>query len=216
MTTSRFQYSVRRASRFTRLLLCPALAFVFLQGCTDLDESPTSVITPENFFQTDQEVLGSLASVYAVLRSTTDAYWFINAIGSDELIAPTRGSDWFDGGKWLELHRHTWTPSSPMGNGDINGVWNDAFRGVARANLLLEALQDLTVANQAAIVAELRTLRAFYYYMLLDVFGGVPIVDDVALEARAKNTRAEVYQFVVDELNAARADLPLSWPAADH
>ena len=214
--TSRFQYSVRGARRFTRLLLCPALAFVVLQGCTDLEESPTSVITPENFFLNDAEVLSSLASVYAVLRNTTNDYWFASNISSDELITPTRGSDWFDGGVWLELQRHTWTPSSGLGNGLINGVWNDAFRGVARANLLLEALQDLTVANQAVIEAELQTLRAFYYYILLDMFGGVPIVDKTELEARPKNTRSEVYQFVVSELEAARADLPDSWPVADH
>ncbi len=205
-----------RLKHFTRLLLSPALAFVVLQGCTDLEQSPTSVITPDNFFLTDQEVLGSLASVYAVLRSTTNEYFDVSNISSDELVAPTRGSDWFDGGKWLELHRHTWTPSSPMGRDNINGVWNNSFRGVARANLLLDAIEDLTVANKAAIQAELRTLRAFYYYMLLDMFGGVPIVSDVALETRARNTRAEVYQFVVDELNAARADLPASWPAGDH
>ena len=127
-----------------------------------------------------------------------------------------RGSDWFDNGKWLELQRHTWTANSPLGLQEINGIWNDAFRGVARANLLLDALQDLTVANQAAITAELRTLRAFYYYELLDIFGGVPLVEDVEPVPRAKSTRAEVYQFVVDELEAARADLPDSWPVADH
>lgn len=213
MKTPRLKTHLRR---FTRLLLSPALAFVLLQGCTDLEESPTSVITPENFFQTDQEVLGSLASVYAVLRSATNAYLQVSNISSDELIVPTRGSDWFDNGKWLELHRHTWTANSPLGLQEINGIWNDAFRGIARANLLLEALQDLTVANQAVIEAELQTLRAFFYYVLMDTFGGVPIVFDTELGAREKSTRAEVFQFVVDELNAARAALPDSWEATDH
>ncbi|MEE9533177.1 MAG: hypothetical protein V3W06_02065, partial [Acidimicrobiia bacterium] len=88
------RWKTPRLSRFTRLLLAPALAFVLLQGCTDLEESPTSVITPDNFFLNDQEVLSSLASVYAVLRSTTDAYINVSNISSDELVAPTRGSDW--------------------------------------------------------------------------------------------------------------------------
>ncbi len=216
MITSRFQSAVRGARRFTRLLLCSALAFVLLQGCTDLDETPTSVIRPEDFFNTDAEVIGSLASVYAVLRDAAGAYLTVSNISSDETIVPTRGSDWFDNGKWLELQRQTWTANSPLGLQEINGIWNNAFRGVARANLLLEALQNVTVANQAVIEAELRTLRAFYYYQLLDMFGGVPIVTTIELATRAKNTRAEVYQFVVDELNAARADLPDSWGAADH
>ena len=102
-----------------RLLLSPALAFVLLQGCTDLEESPTSVITPDNFFQTEAEILGSLASVYAVLRNTTgDGYFMVSNGSSDEEIIPTRGSDWDDGGKWLELQRHTWTPVSMFSNPD--------------------------------------------------------------------------------------------------
>ena len=217
--TPRFQYSVRGARRFTRLLLSPALAFVLLQGCTDLEESPTSVITPDNFFQTEAEILGSLASVYAVLRNTTgDGYFMVSNGSSDEEIIPTRGSDWDDGGKWLELQRHTWTPVSTMGLGNIQAAWNDPFRGIARANGLLAVIEDedVTVANKPVVVAELRTLRAFYYYMLMDMFGGVPIVDTTALEARAKNTRAEVFQFVTEELDAAYDDLPASWPAAEH
>ncbi len=206
-----------RLRRFTRLLLSPALAFVLLQGCTDLDESPTSVLTPDNFFQTEAEVLGSLASVYAGLKSAAGgAYFTVNNVSSDEMIVPTRGSDWDDGGKWLALHRQTWTPIDAIGLQEIQSVWNDAFRGIARANLLLEALEDLTVANQATIVAELRTLRAFYYYMLMDMFGGVPIVEDAELGEREKNTRAEVFQFIDAELTAVRADLPDNWPAGDH
>lgn len=205
-----------RRLQFMRWFLAPTLAVVLLQGCTDLDEEPTSVITPENFFQTEQEVLGSLASVYAIMRNTTWAYYNLSEISSDELIVPTRGSDWFDNGRWLEIHRQTWTANSTSGLDDINGAWNDAFRGVARANLLLEALGDLTVPDKATIAAELRTLRAFYYYMLMDMFGGVPIVDDTELGPRERNSRAEVFDFIDTELNAARADLPDSWPATDH
>ena len=90
MKKPRLRYTFRGARRFTRLLLSPTLAFVLLQGCTDLDESPISVITPENFFQTEAEVLGSLASVYAVMRSTTNAFYDVANISTDALIAPTR------------------------------------------------------------------------------------------------------------------------------
>lgn len=216
MTTPRFHQTAGGTTRFTRLLLSPAFALVLLLACTDLDESPTSVITPDNFFQTEQEVLGSLASVYAVLRSTTDDYYNLSQITTDEMIVPTRGSDWFDNGVWLEIHRQTWSANSTSGLALINGAWNVAFRGIARANLLLEALQSVTVPNRATIEAELRTLRAFYYYMLVDMFGGVPIVDNTELGPRERNSREEVFQFIHSELNAARADLPDNWPAASH
>ncbi len=220
MKTPRSQYSVRGARRFTVLLLSPALAFVFLQGCTDLDKAPISSITPDDFNQTEQEVLGSLASVYAQLRTfpghAQEGYYRISEVTSDEMVVPTRGGDWFDNGRWLELHRQTWTANSPSGLDDINRVWVVAFTGVTRANVVLEALQNVTVMNQAVIEAELRTLRAFYYYMLMDVFGGVPIVTVSGIEPRAKATRAEVFQFIDGELNAARAALPDNWSAGDH
>ena len=67
------------------MVLAPALALV---QCTDLEETPTSVITPDNFFTTDAEVLGSLASVYAILRNSQWAYYNLSQISSDEQIVP--------------------------------------------------------------------------------------------------------------------------------
>jgi len=80
--------------------------------------------------------------------------------------------------------------------------------------VLLDALTRVTVPGQAAIVAEARTLRAFYYYILMDMFGGVPIVTDLAIMPRARQTRDSVFKFIESELIAASADLPASWPAA--
>src|SRR5205809_3548411 len=57
-------------------------------------------------------------------------------------------------------------------------------------------------AEQAGVVAELRALRAFYYYQLMDLFGGVPIVTTTEIKPRARNTRAEVFQFIESELLA--------------
>jgi hypothetical protein len=132
------------------------------------------------------------------------------------MIVPTRGSDWFDGGRWLEIQRHSWTANSPAGLEDINGIWEVLFRGVTRANVLLDALQNTIVPNQATIEAEAQALRALYYYYLMDLFGGVPIVDTTSIEARPRNTSAEVFQFIDAELEAARGALPDNWPASDY
>src|SRR2546430_10783246 len=91
-------------------------------GCTNLDENPPSAITPANFYRNQGEVLSSLAGIYAQLRGTLDDYYNVSEISTDEMIVPTRGSDWYDGGQWLELHHQTWTPVSPVGNGFGNGI----------------------------------------------------------------------------------------------
>ncbi|HYT70939.1 MAG TPA: RagB/SusD family nutrient uptake outer membrane protein, partial [Gemmatimonadales bacterium] len=166
--------------RLALLLLGPVL--VPLQACTDLSENPPSAITPANFYRNEAEVVSSLAGIYAQLRSTLDDYYNISEISTDEMIVPTRGSDWYDGGQWLELHHQTWSAISPVGNGFGNGAWVVAFTGISRANALLEALPGLTFASRDTIAAEVRTLRAFYYYLLMDLFGGVPIVTTTELK----------------------------------
>ncbi|MEP6871833.1 MAG: RagB/SusD family nutrient uptake outer membrane protein, partial [Anaerolineaceae bacterium] len=188
--------------------------FALQMGCTDLTEVPASSISPENFYRNSDEVIGGLASVYAQLRSTTDEYYNVSEISTDEMVVPTRGTDWYDNGKWLDIHRQTFTPNSPGGLDNINSAWTNMFIGVARANVVLSALDNVTIADKNVVKAELRVLRAFYYYALMDLFGGVPIVTDVEVKTRPQNTRAEVSKFIEDELKAALPDLPASWPAA--
>jgi starch-binding outer membrane protein, SusD/RagB family len=205
---------IATAGVFALLVLAPA--------CTDLTEVPSSAITPENFYRNEDEVIGGLASVYAQLRSTNDEYYNISEISTDEMIVPTRGQDWYDNGKWLDIHRQTFTPNSPAGLDNINSAWVNLFQGVARANVVLDGIANVNFGSKTVVTAEVRTLRAFYYYLLMDLFGGVPIVcgeegnplcTGTEIAARARNTRAEVFDFIESELLAARPDLPATWPA---
>ena len=201
-----------------RLYALVLAAPVLLAGpaCTDLSEVPVSSITPDNFFKTEGQVISALAGVYAQLRPTLWSYYNLSQVSSDENIVPTRGQDWYDNGVWLELDKHEWAANSPSGRDNINGAWIDIFVGVVRANALLENLEKVTVPNQAALVAEARTLRAFYYYQLMDLFGGVPLVTDTELKTRPRNTRTQIFNFVESELKAARTALPTTRDAANY
>jgi hypothetical protein len=214
MTTTKMQ-RLWRAGR-GRVALLGAAALLAVPGCTDLTETPVSAITPGNFFKNADEVIGGVASVYAGLRGTMWGYYNISQVTTDENVVPTRGSDWFDNGRWLDLHRQAWTPTSGAGLEDIGGMWNDLFGGVARANVVLSALETTDVPNKATIVAEMRALRAFYYYLLMDMFGGVPIVTTTEVKPREQATRAQVFAFIEKELTDARAALPDAWPAESY
>jgi hypothetical protein len=209
---------MRISIRGVRLLVLLLLSMTGLAatGCTDLDESPTSFITPDGFYTNEQEVIAGLASVYATTRNTLWGYYNLSQVSSDETIVPTRGQDWFDNGRWIEIHQQAWNPNSTSALDDINGTWNDLFGGIARANVVLDALTRVTVPNQGQVEAELRALRGFYYYLLMDMFGGVPIVTDLEIMPRERASRAELFNFIETELNAARGSLPASWPADMH
>ncbi|HTH64382.1 MAG TPA: RagB/SusD family nutrient uptake outer membrane protein [Gemmatimonadales bacterium] len=187
-------------------------------GCTNLDENPPSLITPGNFFRTDQEVLAGLAGVYAQLRAFAPegGIYDVSEITTDEDVVPTRGQDWYDNGQWIDLHNMTWTPTSAATLNFFNGVWNNPYQGVARANLFLAAIANSSVPNKAAMVAEARTLRAYFYYVLMDYFGGVPIVTTTEVATRPRNTRREVFDFIEKELTEASVDLPATRPQSEN
>lgn len=176
--------------------------FFVLQGCTDLDEETFGAVTPENFYSTEAEFVAALAPVYAQLRSAGfGGYWTSSEITTDEAMIPTRGTDWDDGGVHRQFHQHRWDAT----HGDIGGAWNDAFTGIARANTVLESLANSTtdLPSKDAFEAELRTIRAFFYYQLMDLFGGVPIVTEPAVDPNnppGRNTRQEVFAFIEQEL----------------
>jgi len=193
-----------------------AMFMALALGCTDLSESPPSAISPGNFYRNEAEVLAGLAGVYAQLRSMLDDYHNVSEVSTDEVVVPTRGQDWYDGGTWLDLHAQTWTPISPATGAFLNGAWGAAMTGVMRANVLIDALQNVTVPNQAIIESEARFLRAFYYYTLMDLFGRLPISTSSTIEQLPNQSRDSVFTFIESELLAARAALPVTWNAANH
>ncbi|MDQ6768818.1 MAG: RagB/SusD family nutrient uptake outer membrane protein [Gemmatimonadota bacterium] len=200
--------SIKSAGLFAALLVYPVI------GCTDLTEVPTSAITPDNFYKNESEIIGGLASVYNTMQQVIQNPYHLSEVSTDEIIVPTRGVNWADGGKWLDLHHHTFTANSPGMLDNGNGAYEQLFMGVARANTVLAATKDINYASKTVVTAELRALRAYYYFLIQDLFGGVPIVEDIAVMPRARNTRAEVFKFIETELLAARPGLPSKpWPA---
>src|SRR2546429_6573705 len=88
-----------------------ALLLGSVQACTKLDEVPQSSITPGTFFNNEAEALAGLSGVYAQLRGAFPgyccAYYVLSEISTDEMVVPTRGQDWYDNGRWLEMHRRS-------------------------------------------------------------------------------------------------------------
>jgi len=197
--------SIRRTG-ISAVALAGALSA--LAGCTDLTETPLDALTPANAFKNDAEILAGAASVYAQLRQTDWAYYNLAEITTDEQVVPTRGSDWFDNGRWIEIYKQTWSANSGSALDDMNGLWNNMFAGVAKANLMIDVVEKSSSATKNANLAELKVLRAWFYYILMDYFGGVPIVTTTEVKPAARNTRAEVFAFIETELKASLPNLP--------
>src|SRR3954468_3215681 len=183
-----------------RVAWCVGVPLLLTTGgsCTKLTEVPHDALTPENAFRSNAEILAGVAGVYSTLRAVEwVGYITLQDLTTDVSIVPTRGSDWYDNGQWLDLHRQTWTANSAGTLAFIDGAWNDLFSGVAKANLMIDVIQKsgAAQAKKDSTLAELRTLRVWYYYMLQDMFGGVPLVATTELKQYPRVTRDSVFRF---------------------
>ncbi|HTN08677.1 RagB/SusD family nutrient uptake outer membrane protein [Agriterribacter sp.] len=196
--------------RFCRLtFLTAVLTGVF--SCTNLDPKVYDQI--ENFWNTPEQVAAGVAPAYSGLRGLpSGAIFNLNEVTSDEVVVPTRGSDWYDNGAWQQLWQHGWDPN----HGDISSAWTFIYTGVANINRILQTVGALEPApsDLAGIQAELKTIRAFYYFQALDLFGNVPVVEnyEVDLTTVTNKPRAEVFAFVENEL---KTNLPNLRDAVD-
>jgi hypothetical protein len=180
------------------LLVAGVLAIPAFQSCTNLEETVYDALPSDQFLKNEEQIAAALGPAYGGLRDYT---WNMHnaEATTDAMIVPTRGKDWYDGGDWLNYHRHTWTSL----HGPINGIWGWAYENISRINQLIPQVST----NQAA-VSELKAIRAFYYLILCDTFGNVPVSTGKSDANTDQKPRAEVYNFVVTELTAALPNLP--------
>lgn len=192
------------AARLLPVLI--AGATLVAASCTDLTETPYAEITDENFKPTADDIGALMAPAYTPLRSVWMG-WYGNLDTQEEsadvLLTPVRPNGWYDGGTYIRMHQHRWNSSQ----GQPQTLYNNAFSGINSANRVIYQLESdaVKVAEplKTNVLAELKALRAYYYYLLLDSFGNVPIVTDfTSTELPKQSTRKEVFDFVVAQLTA--------------
>ncbi|MDR2232985.1 MAG: RagB/SusD family nutrient uptake outer membrane protein [Tannerella sp.] len=177
-----------------------------MSSCTDLDEIVYDQIPSDQFGLTQDQVNAIIAPVYKTLKNywPGDLFCVVEQTG-DMAITPTRrGGDWWDGGVHMELGMHTWTSRT----GAINNSWNAITQGISRCNQVYAIIEDnqvLTAELKTQTLAEIRGVRAFWYYVMIDMFGNGPLFTDFKdVTVPGTTSRAELYQFVISELNAIK------------
>ncbi|MCF8372112.1 MAG: RagB/SusD family nutrient uptake outer membrane protein [Bacteroidales bacterium] len=177
------------------------LVTVILSSCTNLDEEFYDKIPGDQYPENALQIALEAAPMYRPLQDFIDngGWWFCQEVTSDEMTCPTRSTDWDDAGKWRALHQHTWTNTTEA----IAAMWGRFYEGIGKINLLLEKYQDAPqTPDLLAIQAQLRIMRAYYYYLLIDNYGDVPYVTLFALaeENPMKDDRAVIFDNIVQEI----------------
>ena len=210
-----------RLGVFSFLLpLSSFLVATFLVTSCSLDENPRDQIPEEEVYTTkDALFLNTVATLYNYiggvdegqgLQGAVRGVYDLQTFGSDEAMLPTRGGDWYDGGLWQHMYRHSWTAGHDL----PKNAWLYLYKVITLCNRSLELLEThkslLSEQELTNYSTEVRALRAIYYWYLIDLFGPVPLVTStqVSMQDVTQTPRAQVFQFAVDELKASLVDLP--------
>ena len=200
-----------------KILFFTFIALVaILSSCVKLDEKNFSTMNSEEYYSrfSADDIPAAVGVLYADLRllyagtdtHTAGSWMYTNEEVADIWITPKRGGSWYDGGIYYYLNKHTWEWDHPH---PLNN-WRKAYRCINDCNRLLFEFQGAGVKNDA-LFAEIRVARAFWYYVLCDMFGNVPIQTkyDVPTDYLPEtSSRQEVFDFVVKEIKECRDLLP--------
>ncbi|WP_184545423.1 RagB/SusD family nutrient uptake outer membrane protein [Mucilaginibacter sp. FT3.2] len=172
-----------------------------LQSCKKLDQNTYTVVPVDQFYQTPQQInAGIIAPPYTALTPLqTENVFQLNEVSTDEMVIPTRGNDWYDGGE----HTQLWLHNVAVDNANDNGGWTDLSAGITKCNFSISILNGLAnkPTNAAAIVAEISVLRDYYFFLMTDLYGSIPLVTSYSTNASlAPVARADVYAYLEADL----------------
>ncbi|WP_221269411.1 RagB/SusD family nutrient uptake outer membrane protein [Mucilaginibacter sp. X5P1] len=179
-----------------------------LYSCTKLDDKDHATIVASQFTPGPGDVAALVGVPYTNWRTlelgrSANAIWRTNEISADETVIPKRPNGWVDGGVYQRMHYHKWTADED----NCYQIWTNAYAGITNCNRLLYQIDDglipVTASTKTQIEAELKVLRASFYYALIDFFGNVPIITKFDVPAGflpTQSTRVQVYTFIISEL----------------
>ena len=116
--------------------------------------------------------------------------WYANELPSDEALCA-----WLTDAGVPEFNRGTWGDNHAL----LRGLYYRCMFGITLSNFFLDNAPE-SIDEYSQKVAEVRFMRALYYYYLMDMFGNPPFITHVSAEAPVQATRQEVFDFVESEL----------------
>ncbi len=184
-------------------------------ACTDLDEEVYDRIDASVYYQNEASLIGAVAAIYNQTSSTLAGEYFfhLSEYPADQITwRAWNGGQWgWDEAEKIVLSWHNWTEESQI----IRDAWSNAWTAVGLANQLLNDMEGLSASNLnisesklEQYVAEVRTIRAWNYYCLFELWGGaLPLNTSVSsnvpgtADADWDTSCKIIFDFIVTELD---------------
>jgi hypothetical protein len=220
----KFNDSTRKMMKdITYYLVLPVMVSFSLSSCFDLKEEVFDRVDSSIYYQDENSVKGAVASIYQNgALSYIEYFWYLQEFSADQVAWRTwNGGLWgYDEAEKFVLSSHTWTPESKI----IRQTWETSWTTIGLCNTLLADLNELdpvTLKMEASkldtYIAEVRTLRAWAYYNIYEIWGGVlplNISDGTEIPASASTNFDEgckiIYDFIMAELDETVSSLTIN------
>src|SRR6218665_419956 len=202
------------------IFLTGFLGLATVMSCNDsvLDKVNPNGVTFETYFTNDNELVAGVNAAYATIQGfglAAREWFFVHDLRGDEMAT---------GGGQLEAPRNQLLIGvNDPANAVANSVYTGWFRTIHRANVVLESANKTTASFSTNIknrvTGEAKFLRAWAYYELGTLWGGVPIYTEYVKSvegAKARSSQQEVYKQVLDDLKAAEGLLPATYAASEY
>jgi len=180
-------------------------------GCTKkLDEHIFSQDTPDNFYQTSDQVVAAYVLPYSYLQTHIYQVHFQDVeFVTDEACVPVLFGYIDQQGQWLRFHEHSWAAPDTW----ILLEWQDLYQEIGYCNSFINNMKNVDVSlmnlpvTKSQMIAETRIMRALHYYWALSEFGNIPVVDSVGVQNPPNNTPKEAFAFIEKEIKESIPDL---------
>ncbi len=180
---------------------------IAITSCTKLADTNYTQINSDQFSPAASDLVSLVGPAYGAWRGLigyngSSNFFRTQEVTADEVVIPARPNGWVDDGSYRRLHEHKWTTTDGTA-----GNWSGAYNGITNCNRLIYQIESGVLpvnTGKEEILAEIRALRASYYYVLCDLYGNVPIVTKFDVEPGflpEQSTRKQVYDFIIGELN---------------
>jgi hypothetical protein len=181
-----------------KALLFGCIALVFVSCNEFLERNPTTEISGPTFWKTHKDADMALAGVYSRLNVNTFNYEGVYSLA-------VMAGDANEGGQSLGASS---TGTFAMGlmesvsGGLLANIYNECYRGIASCNYFLDNIDrvDMPPSTATRYKAEVRFLRALFYFNLADFYGGVPLYTSYVSAEEAKVEQSSYDQVVVQVL----------------
>ncbi|MBC7828000.1 MAG: RagB/SusD family nutrient uptake outer membrane protein [Chitinophagaceae bacterium] len=206
-----------------KLIMSVAVLILFtIASCKKFIKEELVTTLTQDYYKTDQGLEDLVKSAYVPLK------WKFQ--GEQSYAMWNFGLDEFRlGDQFNNEHYNTYNSNlNPNGNdGFLNGLWSNFYAGINRCNLGIELINEFsdpistklgTQSQKNLRIAELKFLRAYFYFTLIQQFGGVPLITESPKQVQSDFPRAsvaEAYDLIINDLRTAGPALPWRAPAAE-